>query len=129
MRTRGQRRVTVMISSVACEGMRLSRPDPIPDLKPGTRINIRLLLNNEEITLPGQVAWSVSANDGETHVGISLWLEAAAASARQVWSSWIVSCTKREQASAGVRDRNNNVVAVGASAIRRATAIRRASAS
>ncbi len=118
--SRGHKRITIMVSSVACEGMRLSRPEPIDDLRPGMRINIRLYLDNQEIVLPGQVAWMVDANSGETNVGVSLWLEAALASSRQVWANWIVRKTEAQRVSQQLQGRGNSVVKVRASAMHRA---------
>lgn len=97
--SRGQRRITVMISSVACEGMRLSRLEPVDDLKPGSRVNVRLHVDSTEVLLPGQVAWLVTANTGETHIGVSLWLEAAPTTCRRAWARWIVNTTDTELSS------------------------------
>lgn len=95
--SRRRERITVVVSSVACEGLRLSRPEPIEGLRPGARINIRLYAGDREVTLPGQAAWLVTASTGETHLGVSLWLEAAPAADRQTWARWIVARTEEEQ--------------------------------
>lgn len=95
--SRRNERITVVVSSVACEGVRLSRPEPIDGLRPGSRVNIRLYAGEREVTLPGQVAWLVTASGGETHVGVSLWLEAAPAADRQTWARWIVARTEEQR--------------------------------
>lgn len=118
--SRGKRRITVMISSVACEGLRLSRTEPIDDLTPGTRINIRLHVDAQEVALPGQVAWKVTANNGETHVGVSLWLEAASASDRHIWARWIVDRTEQADAKKRSAGSGHSVAEVAPSAVRRA---------
>lgn len=110
--SRGHRRITVIISSVACEGMRLSRPQPIEGLDVGMRINIRTHVDAEEVALPGVVAWLVTSNTGETHVGVSLWLEAAAARDRHMWARWIVARTEELRDTQRANESTPNVTSI-----------------
>jgi hypothetical protein len=110
-----------MISSVACEGMRLLRPEPIDDLGVGTRIRIRLFIDGSELCLPGTVAWVLSKETGETHVGVSLALELADALSRQVWARWVVAQSDKKPVPARAgRAGGHNRVHVTPSALRRA---------
>jgi hypothetical protein len=113
-------RITVVISSVACEGMRLVRPEPIDELKVGSRIKIRLFVDRNELCLPGHVAWMLSSQGGETNVGVSLALELADANTRGLWAHWVVSRSEQQASAGRRRSGNHSVVSVRPSALLRA---------
>lgn len=118
---RQPRRITVMLASVACEGLRLQRPEPIDELVVGSRIKVRVFVDGSEVCLPGQVAWTVSNAGGETHVGVRLALEVADSASRQAWANWVVRQSERYAAAERARQSgNHSVVKIRASALRRA---------
>ncbi|HTM19635.1 MAG TPA: PilZ domain-containing protein, partial [Kofleriaceae bacterium] len=70
---RQPQRITVMVASAACEGLRLYHPQPIQGLAPGMRIHVRFHVNGQPMALPAEVAWLASSGaDGPTNVGVAL---------------------------------------------------------
>jgi PilZ domain-containing protein len=98
---RQPQRLTVMVASAACEGLRLYHPQPIHGLAPGMRIHVRFHVGNQPVALPGEVAWlATSGAGGSTNVGVALALELAAAADRRRWAEWIVDQTRQSPESA-----------------------------
>jgi hypothetical protein len=92
---RQPQRVTVVVASAACEGVRLHHPEPINGLGPGMRVDVRFHVGGRPVALPGEVAWIATAGVGATNIGVALSLELAPAADRQRWAEWIVSETRR----------------------------------
>ena len=118
---RARHRIPITIASAACQGLRLSRPQPIDDILEGARIDVHVQLGGEDIRLPGHVVWVVHTRDGNTSVGVELALAVAPEKTRQIWASWIVEETKRHSVAVRARgSANHKLVKISRGAIRRA---------
>lgn len=86
---RGRLKIPATITSVACEGIGLTMHQPM-SLRRRARVSVSLSIQDNELTLPGVVAWQQ-----ENGVGIHLLLELALPATRQRWAHWIVDQTSQ----------------------------------
>jgi hypothetical protein len=83
----------IRIRSFAPEGMGIAYAGERPPRPPaiGARVTVRCRIQNDDIELPGRVAWLPGTEPSEPFdVGLELNLELASFNARRRYATWIV---------------------------------------
>ncbi len=112
---------TMMVSTVSCEGLSLSTAQPLGTLCNGARLDVHMLVQHEEIMLPGTIAWMSKDPSGMTNIGVALSLSLATARVRQTWAEWVVNATERHTAQLRARGSGSHKIQqVSRAALRRA---------
>lgn len=90
-RRNDRKTVLVQIRSATCEGVGLHViGNEHRNLRRGEQILLRFFNGDEEVELPGQIAWCTSGDGESFDLGVKLQLALAEAAMREIYSCWVV---------------------------------------